>query len=80
MNELKEGLANNLRIFFEKLGFDPFYVATLLMVLFALSYRKDIQNWDKLEGWRKGIVISTIYGAIIFSIISLLRLTGVIDL
>ncbi len=80
MNEYKESLGRKIVDTLQDMGIDPFYGITVLMLILAFSYRKDIQNWKELEGWRKGIIISTFYAAVIVSIISLLRLTGIIDL
>ena len=78
MNNPKETLAREIRIFLETFGIDPGYAATLFILFVAISYRKDIKNWEKLEGWRKSIIGSTIIAAIVVSIISLFRITGVI--
>lgn len=76
----KDTLAREIRLFLERNGIDPMYAATAFAIVIAVSYWKDIKNWEELAGWRKLLIITTIIAAVIFSIISLLRLTGVIDL
>jgi hypothetical protein len=80
MENPKDTLARKIRIFLESNGIDPMYAVTIFGILIAISYRKDIKNWEQLLGWQKLQIIFTISGAIIFSIISLLRLTGLIKL
>jgi hypothetical protein len=80
VNDPKENLAKRIVEFLDQYGIDTFYAVTALAIILVISYRKDIKKWDKLEGWRKSIIGSTIFAAVIFSIISLLRLTGIIDL
>ncbi len=80
MENPKDKLAEWLGEVFDQYGIDSLYAVTVFTILIAISYRKDIQNWKELEGWRKGIIMSTFFAAIVFSIFSLLRLTGVIDL
>lgn len=80
MENPKDTLAQEIRVFLEDHGIDPIYAVTIVTILITLSYRKDIKEWKELQGWRKLIIITTIIGAGFFSLISLLRLTGLIDL
>lgn len=80
MQDSKEGLAERLRIFLESHGIDPMYAGTVFVVLIVWSYRKDLKRWDEIEGWQKAIIGSAVLAAIVFSIISLLRLAGIISL
>lgn len=80
MENPKDSLAREIRLFLEQNGIDPFYAVTVFGLLIVLSYRKDIQDWDELAGWRKSIIASTIFGVCILCIISILRLAGVIVL
>ena len=80
MNEYKESLGRKIVDFLRDIGIDPFYGITILMLILVISYRKDIQRWEELRAWHKGIIISTTFGAIAFTIISILRLAGVMDL
>ena len=80
MENPKDSLAREIRIFLQENGIDPIYAVTLFGLLIVLSYRKDIQNWDELAGWRKSIIGSTIFGVSILTIISVLKIIGLIDL
>ena len=80
MNDPKENLARRIGEFLDQYGIDSVYASTIFVILIALSYRKDLKKWDKLEGWRKGIILSAFLTAFVFSIISLLKLLGAIDL
>lgn len=80
MDDYRDSFARKIRILLEDYGIDPLYAVTVITVLIALSYRKELKEWDKIQGWRKGIVISTFFGASVLVLISLLRLVGVIEL
>jgi len=80
MNEYKESLGREIVDFLRDIGIDPIYGITLLVLIVLVSYRKDIQRWEELPFWHKGIIISTTFGAIVLTIFSFLRLIGVMDL
>lgn len=80
MNEYKESLGRNIVDFLRDIGIDPFYGITILMLILVISYRSDIQQWEELRAWHKGIIISTTFGAVVFTIISILRLTGIMNI
>ena len=75
----KDVLAQKLLIFLEKNGLDPLYTITVFTLIIAATYRNYIKNWNKLEGWRKGQIIATVIAAAMFSIISFLRITNLIN-
>jgi len=76
----KDELAREIRIFLEENGIDPFYAVTIFCIAITLSYWKDFKNWNNLPYWIKGLSGTALFGAIVFSIISLLRLFGIIEL
>jgi hypothetical protein len=76
----KDEFADYLYELLVRYGVDPFYFSTVVIVLVALSYHKHIKNWKTLEDWRKALAGSAIFAAVVFSLISLLRLVGIIDL
>jgi|AntRauMFilla1563_2_1112583.scaffolds.fasta_scaffold01350_5 hypothetical protein len=80
MENPKDALAREITIYLQKNGIDPIYAGTLFSILIVFSYKNDIKNWDKLKGWQKGIIKSTIFGTIVMIVISILRLTGLITL
>lgn len=80
MPDPKGGLADRIRIFLQDLGIDPGYAVTIFVLLIVLSYRKDFKNWEQLESWRKGIIGSAVFAAVVLTLISVLRLLGVIEL
>lgn len=80
MNEYKEGLGRKLVDFLRDIGIDPIYGITILMLVLVISYRKDIQRWEELKSWHKGIIISTTFGAIVLTIFSIFRLTGIMNM
>jgi len=73
-------LSRIIQEFLEKHGIDPGYACTVVSILIALSYRNHFKNWDEIEGWRKGLAGTAVLGAIVFSIVSLLRLVGVMNI
>jgi len=75
----RDELAKNIRLFLERNGLDPFYTVTIFSILAALGYWQQFKHWDNIENWRKSLAGMTLFGAITFSIISLLRLVGVIN-
>ena len=79
MNEDSE-LIKYIKEFLEDRGIDPFYAVTVFCILITLSYWKDFRDWKKIEGWKKGLAGSALFAAVTFSIISILRLLGVINL
>ena len=80
MDDYRDTFARKIRILLEDYGIDPLYAVTVICVLIAFSYRKELKEWDQIQGWRKGIVISTFFGAAVLALISLLRLLGIIEL
>jgi hypothetical protein len=74
-----DGIIKSIRNFLEENDIDPFYAITLFGVLISLSYWKDFKNWEKRPDWVKSLAGTTLVGTIIFSIISLLRLVGIIN-
>ena len=79
MNESRRELGHRIVEFLENHGLDPMYTLTVIAVLVALSYSKQIKHWEELEDWRKGLVASAVFAAVVFSLISLLRLVGILD-
>jgi hypothetical protein len=77
---MKDNLASEIRIFLESHGIDPIYASTIFVVLISISYRKQIRNWDEQLGWQKLLIVTTVTGAVIFLMISLLRFLSIIDL
>ena len=75
----KDVLAQKLLIFLEKNGLDPLYTITVFTLIIAATYRNYIKNWNKLEGWRKLQIIATVIAALMFSLISFLRITNLIN-
>lgn len=80
MEDYRDNFARRIRLILEDYRIDPGYVVTIFVLLIVLSYRKDIKNWEQLESWRKGIIGSSIFAAMILTFISLLRLMGLIEL
>ena len=75
----KDELAKKIRLFLEEKGIDPFYAITLFSILITLSYWKQFKQWDHIESWRKGLAGTALFASISFSIISILRLFGIIS-
>ncbi len=74
----KDELAKNINKFFLRHGMDPIYASTVVCILFTLSYWNEFKNWDNIEGWRRGLAGSALFASITFSIISFLKLVGLI--
>lgn len=62
----------------DRFDLDHFYTVTVCANLIMLSYWKDFKNWEKLKGWKKGIIVSTGLGTVFFNFVCLLRLFGLI--
>ena len=78
MLDWKEKIAQLLAKILDLLGIDYFLGATIIMLLLTISYRKHFNNWKNVEGWLKAIILVTTIGAVFFSIISILRVIGII--
>ena len=75
----KENIAEFLGKVIEHFGWDPLHTATIIATIFAISYWKDIRNWDKQTIPEKMLVATTVCAAAFFSLLSLLRIVGIID-
>ena len=73
-----EKFAKDAIQFLEKNGIDSFYLATIFCVIITLSYWKHYKDWKQLEFWRKGLILSSNLVAIVFSLISAIRLLGLV--
>ena len=67
-----------IRNILEENGLDPAYTVTVICFIITLSYWKDFKNWDKIPSWNKGLATSAAFGTVVFTIISLLRIMGII--
>jgi len=76
--DLREGIVARIKEYLDWVGIDPFYAVTIFAIILAFSYRKDFKMWDEIPFWEKSIVVATFFAAIVFSLMSLLRLFGVI--
>jgi hypothetical protein len=76
---ISDDFAEKIRLFLERSGVDIFYAVTILGFLVTASYYRDIENWSKLEGWHKGIILSTAFGTTVLLVICLLRLAGTVN-
>lgn len=75
----KEDIAKSLGEAIDYFGLDPFHTATVLVNLIVLSYWNDFKNWDKQSIPEKALIAITVCGAAFFSLLSLLRIVGIID-
>ena len=57
---------------------NPLYFVTVIVLLIVYSYKNDFQDWKNVPGHHKGIILSACFGAIVFSIFSILMLLGII--
>jgi len=76
---ISDDLAEQTRLFLERSGIDIIYAITILGLLVTASYYRDVQNWSKLEGWHKGIILSAAFGTTVLLVICFLRLAGVVN-
>jgi len=76
----KEGLINKFRVLLENIGINPLYFSTIVSIIVTITYLRQFKNWDNIEYWRKGLAGSALFASIVFSVISLLKLFGIIDL
>jgi hypothetical protein len=75
----KKSYIDEFRIFLENLGINPLYFSTIVCIIVVISYWQQFKNWDKIETWRKGLALSPVFAAIVFSVLSLLNLIGFIN-
>lgn len=68
----REKLANMINDFLIKHGIEPIYFVAIISLIVLISYRKEIDRWDELENWRKLLIMSTAFGALFLSILSVL--------
>lgn len=71
---MEDKLANYLTKFELAHGIDPLYFATIWMIIISLIYYRRLKNWENLELWRKGLIISSYFAAVVFSIMSIIQL------
>lgn len=76
----KKDLINEFRLLLENIGVNPLYFSTIVCIIVSISYWEQYKNWDNIEYWRKALTGSALFAAIIFSIMSLLKLFGIIEL
>jgi hypothetical protein len=76
---MKDNLVNNIQDFLESKGIDPLYVVTILAIVILISYKNQIQNWEKQEDWVKHLIIATAFGTVILVLFNLLRLIGFVN-
>ena len=76
---MTEKLAKNINEFLISFGIEPFYILSIVAIIISVSYRNEIKKWSELPDWRKSLIISTIFGAVLFSLISVLIYFGLID-
>ncbi|MBK7107401.1 MAG: hypothetical protein IPH62_19210 [Ignavibacteriae bacterium] len=55
-------------------GIDVIYVITIMFILMAIGFSSDLDKWDELRMNSKSYVIGSIFLAIFFSIISIIKL------
>ena len=77
---VRDSIINKFRLLLENLGINPLYFATIVCIIVTISYRKQFQNWENIEGWRKGLASSALFASITMTIFSLLKLFGIISL
>lgn len=75
-----EGPAEYLTSLLEGMGIDAMHAATVICIIVLISYRRDIENWDRIDLSTKGLIISGTIATIVLCTISVLRVVGVIDL
>ena len=76
----EDKLANNLRIFLQAHGINPVYFTTVVGILISLSYYKDLKNWEHVVRVKKGMIVVTLIGTSLLSLVSILGLLGIINL
>lgn len=80
MFDLKDKIAEKLKLFLESIGTDPIFISTVICIIISILYIRESRNWGKMSDSRKLLAISTMFGTLILILISLLRLAGVITM
>jgi len=55
------------------------YIGFLLFLLIVFSHRKEFQNWAEADFDQKGWALVSLFGAVVFGVLSLLSLLGAFD-
>ena len=80
MGEIRDKIGNFLGNFFESIGIDKYHGATILFLILAISYSKDLKYWSELAWWRKSLIFSTIGMSIFTLFMSIFRIIGIIKM
>lgn len=78
--DIRDDIVDYVLRLLRKYNIDPLYFFTLIIIAIALSYKNVYKDWDNIEIWRKMYALSAAFGAILSTIISILKLFKVIDL
>ena len=77
---IKDSVMEKFVIFLQSIGINPLYFFTLVCILVTIGYWRQFKDWENIEYWRKGLAGSALFASIVFSILSLLKLFGIINL
>jgi len=69
---------DNLRIFLQSHGINPLYVATIVMIVLSISYKKDLKNWKNVELSRKWFISSILTATVLCVLVCILSLFGIL--
>lgn len=80
LQEVEDNITTILIDLIEQHGLDVIYTLTIILNLIVISYWKDFKNWTKQDPSEKMLIGSAVYGAIVFNLLSLMKLIGILDL
>jgi hypothetical protein len=79
MLSVTDSLTEMIVGFLAKNGIDTFYAGTILMILLCIIIGiPHLKNWDKVSKFQKDLDKIGFTAAIIFSLLSMLRLAGIL--
>ncbi len=77
MPDYKRSFAESILEFLRDNGIDPGHAAALMSLVILISYRKEFSNWKNIPKWKKSLAKSSVFAATALSLISLLRILGI---
>ena len=78
-NQLKEDLGAGISDFLNEYDLDLIYTGTIVVNLIVLSYWRYFKDWKSLSKSDRQFVQVQIAGAVMFNLMSILKLLGIVD-
>lgn len=79
MRDYKRSFAESILDFLRDNDIDPGHAAALISLVIVFFYWKEFSNWNNTPKWKKSLAKSSLFAAIILTLISLLRIIGIMN-